>query len=103
MTCPKYDRDFSQLVAGYMSRTGDVAPNNNATDFVLSGLRAARSVKRSLRRNILADVARVVGCAAEELEFLYDIPVPGGPALVPDYRDVLTVEAEPITYLEAAE
>lgn len=61
--------------------------------FILSGLRAARGAHPNLRRTILTDLAHVLGCSAEELDFLFCDPViaanDSDPVIMPDYRRML--------------
>lgn len=61
--------------------------------FVMSGLRAARSAHPNLRRTILGDLAQVLGCTADELDFLFCDPVVAAndsdPVIMPDYRRML--------------
>lgn len=71
-------------------------------EFINSGLRAARSCRTLTRSAILADVAAVLSCSADELSFMFsddrrpandpandsDAPVRDGLA-VPDFREML--------------
>ncbi|MEM7730147.1 MAG: hypothetical protein AAF311_12875, partial [Pseudomonadota bacterium] len=68
----------------------DTMPKCPSETFVLSGLRAARGAQPAHRRTILTDIARVLGCNADELGFLFRDPVVAAndsdPVAMPDYR-----------------
>lgn len=62
----------------------------NTSTFLDSALRAAKSTNASHRRVILTDVAGLLSCGAEDLDFLFDCPVIAAndtdPVMMPDYR-----------------
>lgn len=61
--------------------------------FITSGLRAARGANPNLRRTILTDLAKVLGCSVDELGFMFCDPVVAAndsdPVIMPDYRRML--------------
>ncbi|MGB6229295.1 MAG: hypothetical protein WBF53_04110 [Litorimonas sp.] len=58
--------------------------------FIASGLRAARGAQASRRRTILTDVASVLRCNPDELDFLFMDPVlaanDSDPVAMPEFR-----------------
>jgi len=62
---------LSELIATYMSVPGHVAVSEPESDFVISGLRAATSANAIARRKILSDVAELLSCKSEDLDFLF--------------------------------
>lgn len=68
--------------------------------FVDSGLRAAKASRSAHRSAILSDLASVLGCAAGDLDFLFDAPHLAAndrdPIVMPDYRDALCAPTEPL-------
>ena len=67
------------------------------SDFIRSGLRAARYSKPHARRSILGDVASILRCEPSELDFLFTAPCMAAndtnPVIMPDFRTRLdTVE-----------
>lgn len=58
--------------------------------FVASGLHAAIGMQTPGRRMVLTDVAQVLSCSADALDFLFDTPVMAAndsdPVAMPDYR-----------------
>lgn len=76
---------FKSLIAG--SDTPDLCASNS---FVASALRAAKGTQTSHRRIILTDVASVLSCSADELDFLFNDPIMAAndsdPVAMPDYR-----------------
>lgn len=64
-------------------------------EFINSGLRAARSCRTLTRSAILADVAAVLSCSADELSFMFDDThrpkqdVDPKGLSVPDFREML--------------
>ncbi len=91
---------LGKLIAAHMAAPGDVAEQKPDADFVVSSLRAAIFSNQMTRRKILADVADVLECQAEDLEFLFlniDEPVQAAPTqdvMVPDFRTELLAVAE---------
>ena len=108
MTTGRVLRDV-QIKSGDASSLGDVINDahvqsrSDFTDFVYSGLRAASSCRRLTRSAILADVAAVLACRPDELNFLFSdgsevFPVESSVAVnaptsddlrVPEFRDML--------------
>ena len=41
------------------------------SDFIISSLRAAVSANPIARRNILSEIAQMLGCSGQDLEFLF--------------------------------
>lgn len=82
----------SPSVASFKSLiTASDVPDLCATNsFVASALRAAKGTQSAHRRIILTDVARVLSCSADELDFLFNNPVMAAndsdPVAMPDYR-----------------
>lgn len=66
----------------------------SSTKFIGSALKAALSTPSPRRRSILADVADVLSCAPEELDFMFLDPVYAAndvdPVGFPDYRQTLS-------------
>ena len=91
---------LGKLIAAHMLAPGDLAEQEPESDFVLSSLRAAIFSNLITRRKILSDVADVLGCQAEDLEFLFvDLNKPIQPiqkqdVMVPDFRAKLMAAAE---------
>lgn len=58
--------------------------------FVASALRAAVGTQAPSRRIILTDIAEVLSCSSDALDFLFDTPVMAAndsdPVAMPDYR-----------------
>ena len=83
------------------ARSGEACEHS---DFIKSGLRAARYSKPHARRSILGDVARVIGCEASELDFLFDMPCMAAndsdPIVMPDFRARLNAPAERLAAAE---
>ena len=75
----------------------DSAEVTDATLFVASGLRAAKGAPTPHRRLILTDLAHVLGCSADELDFLEPALAANdsNPAVVmPDFRTTLLAAAQ---------
>jgi len=73
--------------------TAEMRTSNQSESFVFSALRAAKGTQSSHRRTILTDVAQVLSCRAEDLDFLFNTPVMAAndsdPVAMPDYRETL--------------
>jgi hypothetical protein len=84
-------RVFEQLIDG--AEFPDLCETNT---FVVSALSAAKSTQASHRRAILTDVAGLLSCGAEDLDFLFDGPViaanDSDPVAMPDFRTTLMDE-----------
>lgn len=82
---------FEQLIDG--AEFPDVCETNA---FVVSALRAANQTDVAHRRVILSDVAGLLSCGAEDLDFLFDGPViaanDSDPVAMPDFRTALMGE-----------
>lgn len=91
---------LGDLIAVHMSKSGDLPEQQPETDFILSGIRAAISANLVTRRRILSDVADVLGCKAQDLEFLFvDFGKSAQPnasyeVMVPDFQSELLAAAE---------
>ena len=89
-----------ELIAAHMSIPGHVPERQPEADFVISGLRAATAANLITRRKILSDVSDVLGCKAEELEFLFTefaMPINSSAnyeVMVPDFQTRLLAIAE---------
>lgn len=71
----------------------DAAEKTDLSDsglFIASGLRAARGTSAAHRRTILTDLANVLQCGPDELDFLFLNPVMAAndsdPVTMPDFR-----------------
>ena len=89
-------QDISGLGIGTLLAEADWPDTCEAGQFVASGLRAARTARTPARPAILSDIARVLGCRADELEFLfgerYAPANDADPISMPDFRAVLRGE-----------
>lgn len=94
----KSDMDASHFDA--LAGDAETPDQSDYSEFINSGLRAARSCRNMTRSAILADVAAVLSCSADELSFmfndgtnvhrLHDRPANGRDGLaVPDFREML--------------
>lgn len=76
---------FKLLIAA--SDTPDASAENV---FVASALRVAIGTQAPIRRVILTDVAELLSCSPDALDFLFDTPVMAAndsdPVAMPDYR-----------------
>lgn len=76
---------FKLLIA-----TSDTAELSVENAFVASALRAAVGSQAQGRRVILTDIAEVLSCSPDALDFLFDTPVMAAndsdPVAMPDYR-----------------
>ena len=91
---------LGELIAAHMAVPGDVAQQKPEANFVVSSLRAALFSNMVTRRKILSDVSDVLGCQAQDLEFLFaDLNKPTqstqkNDVMVPDFRARLMAVAE---------
>lgn len=84
----KSHSDVSLKILIAASDTPDLCASNS---FVASALRAARATQATYhRRIILTDVASLLSCSADELDFLFNAPIMAAndsdPVAMPDYR-----------------
>ena len=93
-------KTIGDLIAEHMLIPGDVPEKKPESEYIVSGLRAATFVNLIARRKILTDVAEVLGCRSEDLEFLFADAKKSSQKMspkdfsLPDYRDELFAVAE---------
>ena len=91
---------LNALLTHYMTTPGHVASATPEADFVSSALRAAQSSPQQARVKIMSDVADILGCAADDLDFLFQervVPIARSTnyeVMVPDFQTQLLAAAE---------
>lgn len=91
---------LGEMIATYMSVPGHVQDTQPDSDFVISGLRAAKAANPIARRKILSDISEVLSCNSEDLDFLFsDFGTPvtstvSYEVMVPDFQSQLLAIAE---------
>ena len=91
-------KSLGELIAEHMTVPGDVPEPQAESDFIISGLRAASSANSITRRKILSDIADIMACKSQDLEFLFnENPVSATQkyeVMVPDFQTELFAIAE---------
>lgn len=92
--------NLGELIAAHMAVPGDVPEQKPEANFIISGLRAAISVNPIARHKILSDIANIIDCRAQDLEFLFSdnsrlaAPSQKSELMVPDFQTRLFAIAE---------
>jgi len=89
---------LGDLIAAHMSVPGNVPEPQVESDFIISGLRAAGSANSIAREKILSDIADIMACKPQDLEFLFiESPITSTKTcevMVPDFQTQLLAIAE---------